>query len=450
MFTRLIKISLATGVRRYALLFGNIGIGFPFRSLHFIVVLLIDDIMSSNKEAEQYKASASKTTGCCRRLCTELSCAYRFYSLDEQDGNVLDINATFAPGVVDKGKQTVKGWGLFTLRLVMIAWISGPGITLNIYNDSKLGPGAQRYWPIYFTSLTGLLTLAYFVCISALHLSSLLGKGKSYLFQPESASKPASKFVRFIWTLYSIGAPCNLIVVLNYWVLVFNPATGSTASIDTITLHGISCALVLMDGNFISHIPIRAKHAALGFGYSCTLILWSIIHSFAKIGDGDKAGEDEDRFNEDDQIYSALDWKHNPKTAAINTGFTLLVVFPVCFVIVYFLSVWSCCPCGLGGSARHRLPAPAGARSDDGEVEAGAIAPGEEKPVPEETPATEESDIFEDEETPAAEESDIVKKEETPAAEESDIITKEETPVAEERDTITKEETPAAEESDIV
>lgn len=84
-------------------------------------------------------------------VLAELSRAYPFFSLDEQDGTVIDIKSTFAPGISSESNWL--GWAFLIVRLAMIGWISGAGIAASII---AYGPGNARYWPLYFTSLTAL------------------------------------------------------------------------------------------------------------------------------------------------------------------------------------------------------------------------------------------------------------------------------------------------------
>ena len=274
---------------------------------------------------------SSKAPGCCGRLCTELSCGYPFFSLDEQDGTVLDIKSTFAPGKTSDLKWL--GWTFLIVRLSMIGWISGAGVAVAIIDA---GPDAI-YWPMCFTNLTALLTLACFLFACALQLLALLGEANMILSQPSSSKGPDSKFVTFVWFLYSTSVPFNLIVVINYWLLVYGKT--STLTVDTITLHGISCALLMIDGVLIAGIPIRAKHVVFSFTWGCLLVLWSIIHSLSDIGDGGLGAEDEHHFNEDDQLYIVLDWKHDPTSAFITAFLSLFVLLPFCFVISYIFAL---------------------------------------------------------------------------------------------------------------
>lgn len=272
-------------------------------------------------------------SGCCGRLKTELSSAYPLFSLDEQNGTVIDVKATFAPGVSSDSNRL--GWTFFLVRLAMIGWISGAGVALSL---QSFGSNIM-YWPIYFTHLTAILTLTYFLLVCSLQLLALLGQGKKHLTQ-SSSKGPDSKLTTFIWTLYSTGVPANLIVVINYWLMVYDPER-DVITLYSITMHGISCALMIIDGVLIAGIPIRAKHFAFSFTWGCLLLLWSVIHSLSGIGDGVWEGEDEDHSNEDDQLYAVLDWKHDPMTALIVALATLFALLPTCFVIGYIFALFN-------------------------------------------------------------------------------------------------------------
>lgn len=269
------------------------------------------------------------SVSCCYRLRSELKWSYPFFSLDECNGTDLHVEKTFAPTPV-----------ILTafLRLFFLALTIVP-IATSIWNY----PEENRWiWMGFLTHWTAVVTTAYFL---AMLLCTVI---RSTLKQPRKG-EPASKFVRLTWALYSLAAPMNILVVLLYWTLDYEP--GQTITFHTIMLHAGTAAAVLLDGNFVSRIPIRMKHMSLVFTVGLLFVVWTIANDYAGLGDGVWPGEDADQANADDHLYSVLSWTTNPKKATIISVVVLFVVIPLMFLLCWSFSMIGCCNCS--GSRRH-------------------------------------------------------------------------------------------------
>jgi len=278
-----------------------------------------DDVVGVEKSSSNFDIDPP-SIGCCYRLRQELKCSYGFFSLDELNGTVLNINKTFAPTPI-----------LWTvLARVILAGLAIGAMVYSIVNY----PAENRWiWMGFLTHWTVVTTIAYFALILAVTLSP------HALEQPANGESP-SVLVRLAWAFYSLSLPMNILVVLLYWTLDYKPGE-TVITFQVISLHAVTCLLVFIDGNVLSTIPIRFKHILLVEGVALLLVIWTVINDLAGIGDGKWEGEDADQNNGDDKLYSVLNWSDSPGRAAIISVIVIFVVNPLIFSLCWTLSIWS-------------------------------------------------------------------------------------------------------------
>ena len=220
----------------------------------------------------------------------------------------------------------------------------------------------------FLTHWTLTITVLYFVLVTALHVSAMRAEdGGRFLRQPSEGRSVTSKLVRFTWATYAIAMPANIIVVLLYWTLDYEPGV-SPVDFHNIFRHAISCALLLVDANVLSTVPLRAKQVVFPWLFAVVYVLWTIINSYAGIGDGEWPWEDKDQKNEDDALYSVIDWKHNPAKASVYAVVIVFVAFPLVYLFTWSFSVvgggrGKCC----SGSRRRVAVARGSMQSSDEE-----------------------------------------------------------------------------------
>jgi len=259
--------------------------------------------------------------GCFYRFRQELACAYGLFALDELDGTVLDVKRTFAPDPI--------AWTV-AARVVL----SALALAAMVYSLISYPTENRWIWMGFLTHWTVVLTIVYLALALAVSLSPRA------LAQPANG-RPPSTLVRFAWAFYSLTLPQNILVVLLYWTLDYTP--GQVISFNTISLHAGTCLLILIDGNLLSTIPIRFKHILFVEGVAVLLVIWTLINDLVGIGDGEWEGEDADQNNQDDNLYSVLDWSDNPTKAAIISVIVIFAVIPIIFTLCWLMSVWSRC-----------------------------------------------------------------------------------------------------------
>ena len=214
-------------------------------------------------------------------------------------------------------------------------------------------PFSFGFLPV-LTHWTVVLTIVYFGIALAVSLSP-------WSVEQPRHGEPPSVLVRFAWAFYSCVLPMNILVVLLYWTLDYEP--GQTITVNTISLHAGTCLLVLIDGNLIAKIPIRLKHIVFVESMAVLLVIWTLINDLTGIGDGVWPGEDSDQNNADDALYSVLDWSDDPGRAAIISVIVIFAVIPIVFVVCWMLTVWSCC-LKCDGSRRQLYQEDEGGKAD--------------------------------------------------------------------------------------
>ena len=152
---------------------------------------------------------------------------------------------------------------------------------------------------------------------------------REYLKQPNIYERESlNALVKITWFFYGVAAPVELMIVLLYWTLDYK--SGDSISYGTIYAHAILAVLLLIDGNLISHIPIRSKQIIFSTCVAILYVIWTIIHSAADIGNGNYDG---------DLLYNVIDWKDKPAKTSVYVVIIITVVNPIMFCIVWYCSL---------------------------------------------------------------------------------------------------------------
>jgi len=152
------------------------------------------------------------------------------------------------------------------------------------------------------------------------------------VIQPLYGEAP-SYLVRWTWGLYSTIAPLEIMITILYWSAEFN---GGDVAYIIVMEHGIICLFVLFDGLIVGLVPIRLKHFRYLLTICITYLLWSIVDTYAGIGNGEWGPA-----YDDEALYSALRWESETKTAAILSAFVIFLVTPIVFVLCWAASLLS-------------------------------------------------------------------------------------------------------------
>lgn len=233
--------------------------------------------------------------------------------LKEPDGSIVDVERAFAP---EPARRTA------LIRAGLVSFNMG------IWVYDMIDGHVDKYYMIYLTRWTIVSSIAYliasFLCAALPRSEVFEDNGTNEVQRPRLIAKIA-------WELYALSAPGGLIVVLMYWVAIYD---GRTIIFLNLWRHGILALSVILDGVFVGSVPIRAKQIRNIAAYELLFLTWSIVHIFAGIGNGEKENDDEEEEN-DDAIYGVLNWKERPATAVIISLIVVIVVSPLMFYICW-------------------------------------------------------------------------------------------------------------------
>ena len=123
----------------------------------------------------------------------------------------------------------------------------------------------------------------------------------------------------------AIAVPAEVMITILYWVLEFD----GTVEYVSVMVHGGGMVLIIIDGFFLSRLPLRMKQFILSEMFSFLYVLWNVIHGFSGIGNPYA----DDGTQSDDAIYDSLAWKNNNKSAMILSVGILLVGNPIIFLL---------------------------------------------------------------------------------------------------------------------
>ena len=231
-----------------------------------------------------------------------------FFSLQEPNQQIIDIKATFAPQPYAITIFIRAVFLIFTLVAFILDIITWTG---------------TFHWIAYLTNWGCVYTLLYQIPILVCSIQPNL------LSQPlppvESIeSNPPSVLVRFLWSIYTVATTTEMAVMILFWVVLYVP--GDRVGFLQVALHGVTAACLLVDGIFVSIIPLRWKHFLFVELVSILFVIWSVIHSFLKNGG---------------PIYPVLDWKNDPVVAIIYVVIVIFVLLPLCYLLIWGLSIVS-------------------------------------------------------------------------------------------------------------
>mgnify|MGYP005848831407 CR=1 FL=1 len=287
--------------------------------------------------------SNSSAASCCTRICTcpnRLRAEFRhppFHSNDAVSGKLIH------------GPQSVGPSGVWILLLksILVAWI----IAVVVDGITEANP-PRVFYLAYLTHWSLLVTMAYFISswFHTLQNSSTLLQRK-YTTTTTTNSTTTNQqqnhptiLHKLTWGLFALAAPAEIVVTVGYWTLEWDGSTGTGFYYRNIMVHGGCLILVLLDGFYINRIPVRLRHFGLLFAYLLLYMIWTLIHALLEIGNPD--------YENDDNLYTALQWKEEPWSTLQYAGLFLLVLAPLAFCFVWCLSLYSC-PCNWSGDNRR-------------------------------------------------------------------------------------------------
>ncbi|XP_071804654.1 uncharacterized protein [Asterias amurensis] len=141
-----------------------------------------------------------------------------------------------------------------------------------------------------------------------------------------SPPSPVPWYFKFAWFLQSMAFTSGLFVALNFYILVFNPAT-DTLSAYNFHVHGVNLIIIVIDILLVA-TPMRVLHAIYPMTMAFIFFIFTLIYQ--KAGGLNEFGGT--------AIYqNYLDWGAAPTTSAVVMMLTVFVAGPILHLIWYAL-----------------------------------------------------------------------------------------------------------------
>jgi len=168
----------------------------------------------------------------------------------------------------------------------------------------------------------------------------------------------SSFLARIAWASYSIASVAQIhVTTVYYWVLIFsfdqNQKTNYNFAVDfyDAASHGIVCLLLLIDGIFISVVPVRFTQLVFVYiAYTFCYLSWMIIHTLLHLEPQQEEGGDEETSpSSDDYVQEENENETIATSTTSSNGFanyttvlgTVLVFLPTVFSLIYLSSLFS-------------------------------------------------------------------------------------------------------------
>jgi hypothetical protein len=267
---------------------------------------------------------------CCSLLRSELKSSQSFFRLQDSTARNMDVRASFAPDSL-----AALAWKIFATAFAILTLIF-----------SWTGTGKASFYLAYLTHWSLIAAIAYL--LASLYQSVRSAK----ISQPPGEHTEGS--VSVTWILFAVAAHAEVMIAILFWLLVYDYDSDGKPKFLDIMQHGGMAVLVWVDGLVVNRIPVRWAHwwgGALPFEIAWAV--WSIFQSVVfDIGNPDQNDKDEN----DDAIYEALDWRHEAGSAMILTMAALLILGPIVYSVLWLCS-WYRWPCRCRGNRRRYLDA---------------------------------------------------------------------------------------------
>lgn len=250
---------------------------------------------------------------CCKRdlcCCTSTSsneAATWFGDIDKVNGRMIDMNASF---FLEASYRTL------AIKLLLMGFVAGSYVYLwVIYPYPYWFMAYLSYWTMFYAAVY--LGLSF---VTSLPIHSQSQRRQGFL-------------IKATWIMYLVAAVHGIMVVILFWATEYNPS--KTIRYSTVAAHGVSFAMVVLDGAWINKVPVRLCHCIFPFLMGCLFVSWSLIQGLVPIDNPNK--------NEgtDESLYSILNWEEKPVASAIVSVIVLFGTFP-CFTLLFWgLSLWN-------------------------------------------------------------------------------------------------------------
>jgi len=269
--------------------------------------------MSNNMNGGNYTDDGERDIGIFQRISFELR--ESFFSLKEPNGRYVHVANSFAP-------DSPRFHHILLLRVGFFIW-SIVSLGMNL----ELRPEEEGFiYMAYLTNQGFIISILYqlIACVVTFYKKSLIQPNADSNYEPTA-------LVKTMWFLYFASVQVEIVITILYWTLEY-PTKVGPLKYPSIYIHGIIALMLIIDGNLICRIPLKIKQVLAVEVYVVFFQIWTVIHAFSGIGDGNNDSGS-------DLLYDVIDWKGNPIKAWIIFIFIYLVLVPIIFLLIWVLSL---------------------------------------------------------------------------------------------------------------
>ena len=236
---------------------------------------------------------------CCRRFCNEF--ALTFFQDADYNGRKLDLIESFCAERTNWIRSITKIllWAI-TVYTYIVGWFRNR-------EDVEFYLAYLTNWALTFAVLYMTLSLLNTWCCNSLML------------------------IKAAWIMYSVAAVYEVAVAILFWAVEYDP-NKNVMDYYTIASHGGITLVVIFEGTFINHVPVRLKHYIVIFGIAILYLTWTIIQNLVL-----KYNPNAD--DDDVAIYDVLKWGNDPVMAGIVAALIVFVFLPIDQLIVWAISL---------------------------------------------------------------------------------------------------------------
>ena len=237
------------------------------------------------------------------------------FGVQDTNGKTIDLQRTF----VSTSKIV---W--LTKFLLVLFGISG--IVIDISNENF-----PDFWLAFLTHWGELIGTYYLIMSFVVSL----GRFPVLSGEDEKGASTGTALTKIVWGLFPAILTLQTIIILVYWLTVYD---GGTIIYDQIFGHGLLYLAIAFDGHVLNRTPIRMKQILFLYIIAITYIIWTLIHGLAT-DIGNPKNVDRTPDGDDDALYGVINWTERPLSTFITLTILLVVAGPLFFSIYFGVSV---------------------------------------------------------------------------------------------------------------
>jgi hypothetical protein len=269
------------------------------------------------------------------RYKAECFCSAPFSIHDVPTGRIIDMDRTFHPRPF---------WLALVLKTVIVLWawsllISGLFDTQPIWFYFAY----LTIWSLTISCIY--LTLSWVVSM----LPFLTTSSPTTTNDKNDNNNHVPFWIYATWLIYTIAAPAEILVAVLYWTVEWDWTADDEQEITyrNLMIHGGLGLVLLFEGLVVNRTPIRINQQWFFILYTMAFMGWTLYYELGGVGNPTTPLED-------DTLYTQLNWTDDPVTTAALAAFSIMVVAPLSFSVVWLLSLYSC-PLSFRGNNRRYI-----------------------------------------------------------------------------------------------